>query len=486
MYIQSGELVTILKVRIKNKFLRSLRFRMLAVILIVGMLPVMFMKYALLQSYSDELVEQKIERIQSQSVIIRDNLIKEGYDKNNISDSISNELSQFSSMYDGRVILINQDYKIVKDTYVMDEGKISISENVIKCFNGQNISTYNSDNNYIELTLAIKNSDNKDIDSVMLITISTLDVKENIAVVTRKAVIIEIVMYLVIALVALYYSYFAIKPFKKFETKVEGMSAGFLDEKLDATGYTETEQLAEAFNHMLERMKKLDDSRQEFVSNVSHELKTPITSIKVLADSLLLQEEAPAELYREFLSDIVDEIDRENKIITDLLDLVKLDKTNAELHVTEININEMVELILKRLRPIAAKRNIELVLESFRPIIAEIDEVKLTIAISNLVENAIKYNVTDGWVRVSLNADHKYFYIKVADSGIGIPEDCAEHVFERFYRVDKTRSRETGGTGLGLAITKNAIAMHRGIIKIYSKEGEGTTFTVRIPLNHIA
>ena len=215
MYIQSGELVTILKVRIKNKFLRSLRFRMLAVILIVGMLPVMFMKYALLQSYSDELVEQKIERIQSQSVIIRDNLIKEGYDKNNISDSISNELSQFSSMYDGRVILINQDYKIVKDTYVMDEGKISISENVIKCFNGQNISTYNSDNNYIELTLAIKNSDNKDIDSVMLITISTLDVKENIAVVTRKAVIIEIVMYLVIALVALYYSYFAIKPFKK-------------------------------------------------------------------------------------------------------------------------------------------------------------------------------------------------------------------------------------------------------------------------------
>ena len=142
-------------------------------------------------------------------------------------------------------------------------------------------------------------------------------------------------------------------------------------------------------------------------------------------------------------------------------------------------------MILKRLKPIAAKNNIELVLESFRPILAEVDEVKITSAITNLVENAIKYNVMDGWVRVTLNADHKYFFIKVADSGIGIPDESQEMVFERFYRVDKTRARETGGTGLGLAITKNIIMLHNGAIKVYSKEGEGTTFTVRIPLNYV-
>ena len=236
---------------------------------------------------------------------------------------------------------------------------------------------------------------------------------------------------------------------------------------------------------MLERMKKLDDSRQEFVSNVSHELKTPITSIKVLADSLMMQEEVPNEIYKEFFGDIVNEIDRENDIITDLLALVRLDKKSNNLNIVQININELVEIILKRLRPIAAKRNIELVLESFRPILAEVDELKITSAISNLVENAIKYNVMDGWVRVTLNADHKYFYIKVADSGIGIPEESQEMVFERFYRVDKTRARETGGTGLGLAITKNIIMLHNGAIKVYSKEGEGTTFTVRIPLNYV-
>jgi signal transduction histidine kinase len=115
-----------------------------------------------------------------------------------------------------------------------------------------------------------------------------------------------------------------------------------------------------------------------------------------------------------------------------------------------------------------------------------VDEVKISLAISNLIENAIKYNTPDGWVRVSLNADHKYLFIKVSDSGIGIPEDVQDLIFERFYRVDKARSRESGGTGLGLAITRSVVQMHRGAIRVYSQEGEGTTFNVRIPLNYIA
>ena len=128
----------------------------------------------------------------------------------------------------------------------------------------------------------------------------------------------------------------------------------------------------------------------------------------------------------------------------------------------------------------------ELILESYRPVVAEVDEVKLSLALSNLVENGIKYNSEDGWVRVTLNADHKYFYVSVADSGIGIPEESIDRIFERFYRVDKSHSREIGGTGLGLAITRNAIVMHRGAIKVKSEEHKGTTFSVRIPLTYIA
>ena len=207
--------------------------------------------------------------------------------------------------------------------------------------------------------------------------------------------------------------------------------------------------------------------------------------MKVLADSLLAQEDVPVELYKEFMGDIAEEIERENKIINDLLSLVKMDKTSANLNIKSENINELLERILKRLRPIAKQHNIEVVFESFRPVVAEIDEVKMSLALSNLVENAIKYNKENGWVHVSLNADHKYFYVKVADSGIGIPKQDTENIFERFYRVDKSHSREIGGTGLGLAITRNAIIMHRGAIKVYSEEGEGTTFTVRVPLTYV-
>ena len=140
---------------------------------------------------------------------------------------------------------------------------------------------------------------------------------------------------------------------------------------------------------------------------------------------------------------------------------------------------------MKRLRPIAAKRNIELVYESYRPVVADVDEVKMSIALNNLIENAIKYNYDGGWVHVTLNADHKFFYVRIQDSGVGIPEELQDKIFERFYRVDKARSRETGGTGLGLALTRRAILLHRGSIKVYSKEKEGTTFTIRIPLNYV-
>lgn len=301
----------------------------------------------------------------------------------------------------------------------------------------------------------------------------------------ERMLTLEVILLVLLILFAFFYSGSVVKPLRELTAYISRITDGYLNEKVTMKSFSEVEDVVDSLNSMTTKLETLESSRQEFVSNVSHELKTPITSIKVLADSLLQQEDAPAELYREFLSDINAEIERENKIITDLLSLVKMDKTSSELNISSININELCEQILKRIKPIAAKRNIELIFESYRPVFAEVDEVKLSLAINNLIENAVKYNYDNGWVKVSLNADHKFFYIKVADSGVGIPEDEQENVFERFYRVDKARSRETGGTGLGLSITRNAILVHRGAIKIYSKEKEGTTFTVRIPLTYV-
>ena len=199
--------------------------------------------------------------------------------------------------------------------------------------------------------------------------------------------------------------------------------------------------------------------------------------MKVLADSLNTQEDVPVELYREFMADIVEEIDRESKIIDDLLSLVKMDKSSMTLNISSVNINELLELILKRLKPIAQKKNIELLFESFRPVVAEIDEVKFTIAISNLVENAIKYNRDDGWVHVSLNADHKFFYIKVEDSGIGIPEEDQAYIFERFYRADPSRTTN-GHYGLGLSVAKSLAEQQSLHIGARNTPGGGAMFYI--------
>ena len=258
-----------------------------------------------------------------------------------------------------------------------------------------------------------------------------------------------------------------------------------MDGDLDIHYCTETENISNTFNSLLAKLRLMEESRQEFVSNVSHELKTPLASMKVLADSLLVQEDAPVELYQEFMQDIAEEIDRENTIISDLLTLVKTDRKVTDLNVAATDVNEFLEQILKRLRPIAEQANIEMVFESNRSVSAEIDTTRLSLAFSNLVENAIKYNRENGWVRVSLDADHKFFYVKVSDSGMGIPQDSLDYIFERFYRVDKSHSREIGGTGLGLAITKSAVVAHRGAIRVQSEMEQGTTFTVRIPLKYI-
>jgi anti-sigma regulatory factor (Ser/Thr protein kinase) len=163
-----------------------------------------------------------------------------------------------------------------------------------------------------------------------------------------------------------------------------------------------------------------------------------------------------------------------------------MDRKDSRLNVKECNVNEMVELILRRLRPIAQKRDIELTMVSMREVYAEIDEVKMVMVITNLVENAIKYNRDHGKVRVTINADPYNFYISVEDTGVGIPQDSLDKIYERFYRVDKSRSREVGGTGLGLSITKSIILQHHGAIDVSSIEGEGTKFTVTVPLTYVA
>lgn len=489
MYIPSGELVTILKDKIKKKdrIFKSLRFRIVVLLILVSSIPCLILKTVVLNRYQQRAVSWRTSEAQSQAIVLANQISGSNYMQEPISDVINTELSQFTNIYDGRVMVVDDSYRICKDTFGMEEGKTILSAEVIACMEGSSTKRYERESRYIEVTAPVTEKQGKEtvITGVLLVTISAdivEETRENLDVLCNVLICVVVVLT---ALIGYNLSKRLTGPFAKVVRSLEDVTEGY-GEELHVDTYVETTMLCEAMNQTLARMKSLDDSRQEFVSNVSHELKTPLTSMKVLADSLLSQEEVPVELYQEFMTDIAEEIERENKIINDLLSLVKMDKTASGLNIQSENINELVERILKRLRPIAAKQNVEVVFESFRPVIAEVDEVKISLAISNLVENAIKYNHEEGWVRVSLNGDHKYCYIKVSDSGMGIPEEAQEHIFERFYRVDKSHSREIGGTGLGLAIARNAVVMHRGSIRLHSEEGEGTTFTIRLPLSYIA
>jgi signal transduction histidine kinase len=404
--------------------------------------------------------------------------------------------------YSGRIVVTDSSLKVVKDTYGVDENKIMLWENAVSALKGDPAIFTDDENEVVIVAVPIyslqhntqstsKNGEQmakesvSPVDGILIITRATNDIKQEAVFIRNILLEVCVVLGILSFALALFLSRKYSRPMEKFAERIHDLRETGTAHEYHPL-FTENQDISEEFDKFREKADTVEESREAFVSNVSHELKTPLASIKVLADSLNSFEGAPIEMYKEFMTDITAEIDRETQIINDLLTLVKMDKGAREsLNISSVNMNELIELIMKRLKPIAEKQNIELVFESFRPVVAEVDKVKMTLAITNLIENGIKYNKETGWVHVSINSDHQFCYIKVQDCGIGMPKESIEHIFERFYRVDKSHSREIGGTGLGLAITKSSIVMHRGDIKVHSVEGEGTTFDVRIPLNYI-
>ena len=435
--------------------------------------------YGFLRKSMDETVTQ----VKWQSNILASDILAMDFLKNPDSDVADVEIQQMAYAYSARILIINSDYIIVKDNYIFDEGKTIITEDVINAFKGKSHSHINYKSSSAVITTPIIDDTGK-ISGVIKVSISGYATIQTINYMKRISIAVMIALLLVFSGILVFVIYKLTSPAKDMKEAILSLSDGDKNARIKKQTIKEYKDIGDAVNVLLDRLESIDGSRDEFVSNVSHELKTPMTSMKVLADSLLATENAPIEMYKEFMQDIAEEIDRENEIIGDLLNLVRTDGERAVLNIETVDVNELMEVVLKRLKPIAVKNNIEIIFESMRPVTASIDRVKFIIVLTNIIENAIKYNHPEGWVKITLNADHKFFYVDVSDSGIGIPEECKDQVFERFYRVDKARSRETGGTGLGLAITKNIVLLHKGTIKFYSKENEGTTFNIRIPLNY--
>ena len=472
--------------------IRSLKLRVFVVIMLAIIIPALASSIFIVNVTTKNYLNNRINSFKANNTMLKNNIINNNYlDQSNENiDIVDAQIEQLAKEYNCRIQVVNSRYVIIKDSNNSEKGKTCISENVIKSFKGETVQVDSKSHKYIvfaiPITSTVSDGEGETKTTVigsLYINYSTADAVDYKDYIVRNVAIAD-VLVLIFALFASWLcAVMFTKPIKRIGISIEEIAKGNMEEEKD---YREVMDISNEIRQLVNKLNTQEKSRQEFVSNVSHELKTPITSMKVLADSLLGQQGLPEELYQEFLHDISKEIDRENDIITDLLALVRMEKSESEINISSVNINEILEAVLKRLKPIAESKNIELIFESFRPVIADVDELKFASVATNLVENAIKYNNTDGTVTASLNSDHQYFYLKVTDTGIGISEENQDRVFERFFRVDKARSRETGGTGLGLAITKEIVMKHHGSIKIHSKEGEGTTFTVRIPLKYIA
>lgn len=299
----------------------------------------------------------------------------------------------------------------------------------------------------------------------------------------KQMLIIFVIICAVVLVVSLVFAHIITKPIQNLTGTIQKIGKGDFSARVKVTGSGEMKQLARAFNSMSERIESLDNSRNQFVSNASHELKTPLATMKIMIESLIYQPDMEKELRTEFLQDIDKEIDRLSAIVSDLLTLVRVDSHNIRMTRESMSLAAIVKETEHRLQPIVEKRGQTMQLSLSDPCDMYADKGKLTQVVYNLMENAVKYTQEGGTVKVTLQRVGRDAKLVVSDNGPGIPKENLPYIFDRFYRVDKARSRETGGTGLGLSIVHQLVILHSGTIRAESEPGSGTSFIVELPLH---
>ena len=246
-------------------------------------------------------------------------------------------------------------------------------------------------------------------------------------------------------------------------------------------GSDEIAQIATEFNSLTDRLQTTESARRRFVSDASHELKTPLAGIRLLSYSILQTEDMPPEMTREFVTDIEREADRLSRITEDLLRLTRLDSGHVD-KAYPVAVAPVLGRVLRMLKLVARERQIRLTCEADERAVVLATGDDIHQVLYNLIENGIKYSREEGYVRTTVCVEGESVVIRVEDNGIGVPQEDLAHIFERFYRVDKARSREIGGTGLGLSIVSDTVRRRGGTITAAQREGGGTVFTVKLPL----
>jgi signal transduction histidine kinase len=444
-------------------------------------------------SIQDYFINERIGEIRPRAVFMSDivsGLSLESLQNNRSMWTLRESVRIQSDLVGARIIVIGDNGRVIDDSNrdASDSlvGQTLLQPEVLEALNGNDTTTFHRGDEYVlNIVLSVRDEVSGRVGAVLFVD-GLEDIFISLTEIRTQLYLYSLVVGLFVFVLIFVMSQRLIAPLRQIVRVVQRMAAGQLNLRIPVTSRDEYSILSRTFNDMTEKLEQVEKTREEFVSNVSHELKTPLTAIKVLSESILSQESVPEEVSREFMQDISSEVDRMVTITNDLLALVKVDQREQSLIIAPTDVNALVEDILKRLSPLAEQKKVVLLFEEVRPVQIDADEIKLALAISNIVENGIKYTPRGGTVKVVVDSDHQNAFITIQDTGIGIPEDEQDKIFNRFYRVDKTRDRDTGGTGLGLAISRATILLHNGSIKLNSNPEEGSVFVLRIPIRGVS
>ena len=324
--------------------------------------------------------------------------------------------------------------------------------------------------------------DSKTVGAVIIVQ-SIADIVQRINQIQLRYYIIYAVSMLILIVIFGFLINRILYPLNELRKGTEAISGGDFSKRVKVSGRDEFASLGEAFNTMAVRLEDVDRARSDFISNASHELKTPLTSVKILTESILYENGVEESVYKDFLGEIDKEIDRMTELVNDLLFMTRLENLDPDaLPIENTSVPSIVDEVIDSLKQIADQKGI-LLTKDLR-YTGNIDCLRghLKHAISNLVENGIKYT-EQGSVTIRTSRENDNCVFEIIDTGEGIAKKEQEKIFERFYRVSKSRTRETGGSGLGLYIVQRVAVLHNGSVSVESEEGKGAVFSLRIPIS---
>ncbi len=463
-----------------------MKARLIFTYIIVILISVVVLKSYIMSAMSASLYnDNRVNMVTKINIIATD---ISGVPEEELASALDEDVAQLSIGKDNRIIVTNSDAVVIYDNtpniYSNSTGKVRLSPMILSALSGE--SSYNKApyDGGINTAAAVPIMKNGAVSGAVYIESSADEIYAVLTSTGRSINYLAAILCLAAGVMSFVLAGMFTSPIEKLIKKVKAQSEG-RKVKIDGAPGGEIGELVESFNELIDEVESEEEKRTAFVSNASHELKTPLSSIKLICDSLISAGDSVSpDMIKEFLEDMNEEVDRLTAIINDLLDLTRMDAATYDSNKTFVtaNLKDVISGVTGALSKIAWQNGVSLKFHKNNDVFMLMEQNKIWEAVYNITDNAIKYTPYGGKVELFLEKDINNAIITVADTGIGIAKEEVGKIFDRFYRVDKARSRETGGTGLGLSIALSAVEMHGGHIDVESEEGKGSIFRIYLPL----